>query len=226
MKTHVEVCNQLRGEKRSLENAFHARLKEVGEDRSKLKSILTKENRLLQKSYNAEVQKQEQLEAKSARDDGKITNLKRANNQLMRDLLRERQVSNLIIDEAMVEARRLSAEALEMTSKAYEMRDNFEEQIITERNRVSARLHKERVHHSRESERLQQKQAMSIEKHQQEKASLVKEVQSKSDVKYHKVREHVAMVSKKLKEQHLIWQTRLCDIDSSSKNQLSKECEH
>jgi hypothetical protein len=64
---------------------------------------------------------------------------------------------------------------------------------------------------------------MSIEKHQQEKASLVKEVQSKSDVKYHKVREHVAMVSKKLKEQHLIWQTRLCDIDSSSKNQLSKE---
>jgi hypothetical protein len=132
-------------------------------------------------------------------------------------------MSNLIIDEAMVEARWLSAEALEMMSKAYEMRDNFEEQIITERNRVSARLHKERVHHSRESERLQRNQAMSIEKHQQEKASLVKEVQSKSNVKYHKVREHVAMVSKKLKEQHLIWQTRLRDMDSSSKNQLSKE---
>ncbi len=87
MKTHVEVCNQLHGEKRSLEKAFHAWLKEVGEDRSKLKSILTEENRLLHKSYNAEVQKREQLEAKSARDDGKITNLKRANNQLMRDLL-------------------------------------------------------------------------------------------------------------------------------------------
>jgi hypothetical protein len=57
VKTHVEVCNQLRGEKRSLEKAFHARLKEVGEERSKLKSTLTKENRLLHKSYNAEVQK-------------------------------------------------------------------------------------------------------------------------------------------------------------------------
>ncbi len=54
---------------------------------------------------------------KSVRDNDKITNLKRTNNQLMLDIRRERQASNFIIDDAMVEARRLSADALEMMAR-------------------------------------------------------------------------------------------------------------
>ena len=112
----------------------------------------------------------------------------------------------MIIDEAMVEVRSLSGVALGMMVKANEM-------IITERNHALARLHKERAHHSRESGRLRRKQVMSIEKLQQEQASLVKVVQSKSNMKYHKVREDVANVSNKLKEQQLMRKTKIRDID-------------
>ena len=161
------------------------------------------------------------------RDDDKITSLKRDNNQLMLDIRQERQASNLLIDKAMVEARRLSAEALEMMVNANEKiiteRNQADEMQITERNKAAARLHEERAHHSRESERLRQKQAVSIEKIQQEQASLVKLVQSKCDAKYHKVREDLANVSNKLKEQRLMWQTKIRDIDSSYKNHRSKE---
>ena len=60
---------------------------------------------------------------KSVRDNDKITNLKRTNNQLMLDIRRERQASNFIIDDAMVEARRLSADALDVgNGKRY---DNY-----------------------------------------------------------------------------------------------------
>ena len=69
-------------------------------------------------------------------------------------------------------------------------------------------------------------QAVSIEKLKHDQASLVQSVQSKCDAKYHKVREDVANVSKKLKEQRLMWQTRLRDIDLSSKNHRSKERAH
>ena len=179
-------------------------MKEVGRETSRVKSLLTEENRLLRKSHGAEVQKRQKLEAKSVRDDEKISNLNQANNQLMVDLLQERRASNIIIDEAMVEARRLSAEALEMTLQANKIRDRAEDRIVTERNRFSAMLHQERAHHSRKSEKLRQKQATSNEL-------------------YRQVREDVEMLSKKLKEQHVIWQRRLSENDLSTKDRLSKE---
>jgi len=120
MKALVEDWRQRRGEKRSLEKDYHARLKEACEERQTLKIELTEENRLLRKSYNAEVKKQGLLEVKSVRDNDKITNLKRT---------RERQAPNFIIDDAMVEARRLSADALEMMAKGNDT-------IITERERL------------------------------------------------------------------------------------------
>ena len=245
MKALLEDRRLLRGEMRSLEKDWHLRLKEVGEEKRTLKIKLTEENRLMHKSYSAEVKKRElleakavQLEAKAVHDNDKITNLKRANNQLMLDIRRERKVSNIIIDEAMGEARRLSADAFKMIVKANETilternranqmimteRNHANEMRITEHNKAAARLHKERSHHSRESERLRQKQAASIEKLQQEQASLVKLVQSKCDVKYHKALGDVASLSKKLTEQRLMWQTRLRDTDSSYKDHQSKE---
>jgi hypothetical protein len=122
----------------------------------------------------------------------------------MVDLLQEWRASILIIDEAMVEACRLSAEALEMMLKANEIRVKAEDQRISERHCAVARIHLEHAHHSRESERLRQKQAMSNEMCQQ-------------------LREDLAILSNKLKEQHVTWQTRLCDIDLSTKDRLSKE---
>jgi hypothetical protein len=63
----------------------------------------------------------------------------------------------------------------------------------------------------------------SNEKLNQEQASLINELQSKSNKKYHKVRVDVAKVSNKLKEQGFIWQKKLSDMDSLSKNLLRKE---
>jgi len=65
MKALVEDRRQLCGEKRSLEKDYHARLKEVCEERQTLKIELIEENRLLRKSYNAEVKKRGLLEVKS-----------------------------------------------------------------------------------------------------------------------------------------------------------------
>jgi chromosome segregation ATPase len=145
----------------------------------------------------------------------------------------------------MVEARRLSVEALEMMSKANDMCDEAEAKIIAERNRASARLREERAHHSRESVQCRQKQVAAIDKLHQVQASLVEEIQSNSKKKLCKVREKqlssveeiqsksknklcnvrekVVMLSTKLKEQHSIWQKRLAEIDSSSKNRISNE---
>ena len=115
----------------------------------------------------------------------------------------------MVINDAMVDARRLSGEALEMMQKAKEMQDNIDERIITECNQASATLSLERAHHSIELQRLQTKHATSIVKLHEEQASLVKVLQSKSDEKCNSLREDVANLSKKLKEQRLIWQKRL-----------------
>jgi hypothetical protein len=163
------------------------------------------------------------LQSKCKHNQERINNLKRFNNQLLVDLLRERRASNLVIDDAMAEARRLSGEALEAMLKARDMQDKADKCVITERNRASTTLALELTHHSRESQRLRRKHATSIAKLHQEQASLVKVLQSKSDAKCNKLREDVAHLSKKLKEQRLIWQTRLHAFDLSSKNHLSKE---
>ncbi len=178
---------------------------------------------ILKASLEASARKRHTLAAKSHCDEEKIAKLKVINNQLMVDILQERQASNKIIDKAMVEACCLSAEALHMMSKANEMYYDLKEQIITECNHASARLRGECAHHSRESDWLQQKQAASIKKLHQEQASLINEFQPKSSKKYHKVRYYIATVSNKLKKQHLIWQKRLSNMDSLYKNLLSKE---
>jgi hypothetical protein len=215
---------------------------------AKARGLLSKVKRdrhILKASLAASAQKRHSLEIKSQCDQDKIAQLKLSNNQLKVDILRERRASNKIIDEAMVEARRLSAEALEMMSKANDMCDEAEAKIIAERNRASARLREERAHHSRESVQCRQKQVAAIDKLHQVQASLVEEIQSNSKKKLCKVREKqlssveeiqsksknklcnvrekVVMLSTKLKEQHSIWQKRLAEIDSSSKNRISNE---
>jgi hypothetical protein len=120
-------------------------------------SKVTRDWSILKAQLAASASKRRLLAGKYHRDHAKIAKLKVLNNLLMVDLHRERRVSNKMIDEAMVKARPLSDEALEMMAKANEM-------CITERNRASSRIRKERAHHSRQSERLGRKQATSIEK--------------------------------------------------------------
>jgi ElaB/YqjD/DUF883 family membrane-anchored ribosome-binding protein len=64
---------------------------------------------------------------------------------------------NKIIDDIMIDVRRLSSEALEMMSQANENSTKAEERTINERKCASAQLHEERAHNSRESARLRQK---------------------------------------------------------------------
>ncbi len=111
--------------------------------------------------------------AKSVHDEEKIANLKRINNQLMVDILWEQRASNKIIDEAIIKARRLSDEALDMISKANKKCANMEEWIINECNSASAQVCQEHTHNSRESARLQQKLVTRIDKlHQDQESSI------------------------------------------------------
>ena len=134
----------------------------------------------------------------------------------MVDILRKKRASNKIIDDIMIDARRLSSEALEMMSQANEKSAKAEEHTI----------------YSRESARLRQKLVTTIKKVNQEHESLINLFKLKSDKKYDKARnEHeslinlfrlksnkkydkarsdVVTISTKLKEQHFIWHTRLC----------------
>ena len=75
----------------------------------------------------------------------------------MVDILREKRAPNKIIDDIMIDARRLSSEALEMMSQANEKSAKAEERIINERKCASVQLHKERARNSRELARLRQK---------------------------------------------------------------------
>jgi hypothetical protein len=161
--------------------------------------------------------------AKCHRDQVKVANLKRINNQLMVDILCEKRASNKIIDDIIIDAHWVSSEALEMMSQANEKSAKAEEHTINERKRASAQLHKERAHNSRESARLWQKLVTTIKKVNREHESSINLFKLKSDKKYDKARSDVVTISTKLKEQHFIWHTRLCDIDSSSKSLVSKE---
>jgi hypothetical protein len=178
---------------------------------------------VLRASLESSARKQRILVAKCHRDQEKVANLKRINNQLMVDILREKRASNNIINNIMIDARRLSSEALEMMAQANEKYDNAEEPITNERRCTSAQLREERTHHSRESARLRQKLVTTINKVDQEHESSINLFRLKSNKKYNKARSDVVTISTKLKEQRFIWHTRLCDIDSSSKSLVSKE---
>jgi hypothetical protein len=82
------------------------------------------------------------LVAKCHRDQEKVSNLKRINNQLMVDILRKKRASNKIIDDIMIDAHWLSSEALEMMSQANEKSAKAEEPTINKRKCAPAQLMK------------------------------------------------------------------------------------
>ena len=84
-----------------------------------LLSKVKKDRTVLRNHLELSSRKQSLLSAKCHCNEEKMVNLKRLNNQLMVDLLQEEGASNKIIDESMIEARQLSAKALDMMTRAH-----------------------------------------------------------------------------------------------------------
>ena len=131
-------------------------------------SKIKRDRTVLRASLGASAKKQRILTAMCHRDQEKITNLKRINNQLMVNILREKKASNIIIDKAMNDARLLSAKALNMMSYADKTYREAQAQVIAEHNLANARVREERVHHSRASTRLRQNLEDKLDKHTRE----------------------------------------------------------
>jgi hypothetical protein len=143
----------------------------------------------------------------------------------MQDIFRERRTFNKIIEEAMSEAHKLSADAWEMMSEANLKMTKADELIISERNRVSTKIQEERLFQSRESARLWQRLGNTIHKHRREQESTIHLLMAKPNKKYEDIQLKIIAISTKLKDQRIIWQKQLSELDLSSKNQLSKERE-
>ena len=71
-------------------------------------SKVKRERSVLRASLESSAKKRRILAAKCHQGQEKIYNLKKINNQLMVDILREKRASNIIIDKAMNDARNLS----------------------------------------------------------------------------------------------------------------------
>ncbi len=70
---------------------------------------------------------------------------------------------------------------------------------------------------------MQQKQEDRLDKQNREQDASINQMQPISDMKLDKVRHDMFAISNKLKEQRLVWQNRLAQLDSLTKNHLSKE---
>jgi hypothetical protein len=155
-------------EMRANENARQVRAAiALAKARSPLSKI-KRDRTVLRASLGASAKKQRILTAMCHRDQEKITNLKRINNQLMVNILREKKASNIIIDKAMNDASLLSAKALDMMSYANKTYREAQAQVIAERNLANARVREERVHHSRASTWLRQNLEDKLDKHTRE----------------------------------------------------------
>jgi hypothetical protein len=163
------------------------------------------------------------LQAKSRHSKNTIIQLKARNNQLMQDIDRECKASNKIIDEAMSDARKLTVEALVMMREAEIKCSKVDECITAEHNLATTCIHAERMHHSKESVRLQQKLEDRLDKQNCEQDASINQMRPISGMKLHKVRHDMFVISNKLKEQRLVWQNRLAQLDSLTMNHLSKE---
>jgi len=66
---------------------------------------------------------------------------------------------------------------------------------------------------------------LTLDKHTREQHTSMSLMLSKSNKKFDQLRCKMLTISNKLKDQHVIWQKHLSELDIFSKNQLSKEPE-
>ena len=84
------------------------------------------------------------LEASAERGKKKIKTLQSKNRHLMQELLRERRISNQLIDEAMRDARVLTSQALSMMNAADKKAKDAESKIMAAKDKAAQRVRKER----------------------------------------------------------------------------------
>ncbi len=129
-----------------------------------------------------------ELQVKGQQDQKKIAEPKACNNQLMQDIIQERRACNKIIDEAMLDAHKLSTEALEMISDANIKCAKVKAQVIAEHTHANARICEARELHSRESTRLWNKVEKKLKKHDQEQEAAINQDRNRFEKRHDKVR--------------------------------------
>ena len=138
------------------------------------------------------------------------------NQALHRD---ERKASNIIIDKAMEDAHRLSAEAMDMMDMAQEKYDTAEEKIIAKRDRAASCVRKERAIHARQEANHEEKVKAILEKRDRENEAAISNQFNKScpRQKISCIKKELDDTSKKLSEQSEQWRKRLDELDCSSR---------
>ena len=95
---------------------------------SRLKKEAKKKVKQLEIRGEEDKKKIDQLERKGVSDGNKIQNLKDEKKDLHKQLRAEKRASNTLIANAMVDARRMMEEAIDLTNQADEMRWQAEEE--------------------------------------------------------------------------------------------------
>lgn len=139
---------------------------------SKVKRDRARLTAQLDKSYKSNLRLEEKVEKQATTINDLNTQIKALNQALHR----ERKASNIIIDKAMEDAHRLSAEAMDMMDMAQEKYDTAEDKIIAEKDRAASRVRKERAIHVRQLEKRDQEYEASI--------NLIKVAHDKKNLSY------------------------------------------
>lgn len=175
---------------------------------SKVKRDRARLTAQLDKSYKSNLRLEEKVEKQATTINDLNTQIKALNQALHR----ERKASNIIIDKAMEDAHRLSAEAMDMMDMAQDKYDTADEKIIAEKDRAASRVRKERAIHVRQ-----------LEKRDQEYAASIKLIKVAHDKKISRIKKQLDDTSKKLSEQSEQWRKRLDELDRSSTSRIVDE---
>ena len=152
-----------------------------------------------------------------------ISNLKSHINELGQELRRERKVSNRIIDDAMIQARLLSREAMEMMEEAKKKCTAAEDNIIAERDRATTRVRGERAIQARQEARHEEKLKTILEKRDQENEAAIKLITTGYEKKYAIIKHQLANTCKTLGEQYAVWCKHRGELYRISASRVSNE---
>lgn len=186
---------------------------------SKVKRDRTRLTAQLAKSHKSSLRLEEKVEKNATTIDNLNTQIKALNQALHR----EHKASNIIIDKAMEDAHRLSAEAMEMMDMAQEKYDTAEENMIAERDRAASSVRKERAIHARQEANHEEKVKATLEKRDREYDATINVIKVAHDKKIFRIKKELDNTSKKLSEQSEHWRKRLDELDRSSTSRIVDE---
>ena len=193
---------------------------------AKVRSPITKVKRdrvcltaRLAKSRKSKLRLEEEVEKHTTT----ITNLKTHIKELGQELRQERKASNIIIDDAMKDARQLSKDAIEMMEEAKKKCAAADNNAIAERDRAASSVRKERAIHARQEANHEEKVKATLEKRDREYEATINEIKVAHDKKIFRIKKELDNTSKKLSEQSEHWRKRLDELDRSSTSRIVDE---